>query len=49
MVATDGLSEAQVQSLVMFWFEPSLNAPVAEKLCLVRGAIVGFKGVTVTV
>ena len=40
IVAADGLSEAQVQSLVMFWFEPSLNAPVAVKLILVRGAIV---------
>ena len=48
MVATAILSELQVQSFVMVWLDESLNAPVAAKLCLVPGAIVGFIGVTVT-
>ena len=48
MVATPILLEVQLQSFVMVWFDPSLNAPVAAKLCLVPGAMVGFIGVTVT-
>ena len=47
MVATDCVPEDQVQSPVIVWLDPSLKAPVATKLWLVKGAIVGVTGVTV--
>lgn len=46
MVATAGLSEAQVQSLVMSCVVSSLNLPVAPKVSLVPGWIVRPEGVT---
>jgi hypothetical protein len=46
MAATAGLSEAQVQSLVMSCFVLSLNLPVAPKVSLVSGWMVLPAGVT---
>jgi hypothetical protein len=46
-VATAVLSEAQVESSVMFWFVLSLKWPLAVKGNLVSGAMVRPVGVTV--
>jgi hypothetical protein len=46
-VATAVLSEAQVESNVMFWFVLSLKRPLAVKRNLVPGAMVRPAGVTV--